>query len=357
MDDGRESRGPGIARRELLRGGARAGLAALAAWLLGGTREAAARTARGRRSSGGEPLFRISLAEWSLHRALGSGEVDPLDFPRTAREDYGIEAVEYVSTFLAAGAQDPAWIGSLDRRCRDAGVRSLLIMVDGEGVLGAAEEAVRIESVERHKKWVEAGRRLGCHSIRVNAHGEGSREEQLDRVADGLRRLAEFAAGLDCNVLIENHGGLSSDGSWVAALMRRVDHPRCGTLPDFGNFSMGSGEAYDRYRGVAEMMPWAHAVSAKSHDFDEEGNEVHTDYRRMLRIVLDAGYHGHLGIEYEGSGLSEPEGIRATKRLLERVRGELEAERGGEEVERGGEEADQGDRDAEEDSGAAGDGE
>jgi sugar phosphate isomerase/epimerase len=177
--------------------------------------------------------------------------------------------------------------------------------------------------VENHYKWVEAAEFLGCHSVRVNAHSGGSFDEQRDRAADGLRRLSEFAAPHRLNVIVENHGGLSSDGTWLAAVMKQVNHARCGTLPDFGNFDLGGGKRYDRYRGVEEMMPFARAVSAKSHDFDERGDETGTDYRRMLKLVLTAGYHGHLGIEYEGGRLSEPDGIRATKALLERIHDEL----------------------------------
>jgi sugar phosphate isomerase/epimerase len=157
----------------------------------------------------------------------------------------------------------------------------------------------------------------------VNAQSAGTPEEQRDRAADGLRRLTEFAAPRGINVIVENHGGLSSNGAWLASVIRRVNHPRCGTLPDFGNFRVADDEWYDRYVGVAELMPFAKAVSAKSHEFDAQGNEVRTDYERMMRIVLDAGYRGYVGIEYEGDGLSEPDGIRATKRLLERVRDRL----------------------------------
>jgi L-ribulose-5-phosphate 3-epimerase len=271
-----------------------------------------------------EPLFKISLAEWSLHRQLAAGQSDHLDFPRAARHDYGIEAVEYVSTFFKSA--EAGYVGELKQRAAEAGVRSLLIMVDGEGALGDKDEGARRLAVENHYKWVDAARLLGGHSIRVNAYSSGSYDEQLGLVADGLRRLTEFAAERQLNVLVENHGGLSSNGAWVTALMKHVDHPRCGTLPDFGNFLPPAADddmGYDRYAGVAEMMPYAKAVSAKSHDFDESGNEVEIDYRRMIGIVLRAGYHGHLGIEYEGLRLDEPEGIRATKRLLERVRDEL----------------------------------
>jgi len=105
--------------------------------------------------------------------------------------------------------------------------------------------------------------------------------------------------------------------------MKQVDMNNCGTLPDFGNFRVKEGEMYDRYKGVAELMPFAKAVSAKSHDFDEKGNETHTDYSKMMKIVIDAGYSGFVGIEYEGSVLDEYAGVKATKALLERVRSEL----------------------------------
>lgn len=199
-------------------------------------------------------------------------------------------------------------------------------MVDGEGAIGDPDAAARRRAVENHHQWVEAAKLLGCHSIRVNAQSSGTRAEQQKLAADGLRRLTELAAPYDINVIVENHGGLSSDGSWLSAVIRDVDDPRCGTLPDFGNFRLSEDAWYDRYRGVTELMPFAKAVSAKSHAFDEQGNETGTDYRRMMKIVVDAGYRGHVGVEYEGDGLSEHDGILATKRLLERVRTEMTAE-------------------------------
>jgi sugar phosphate isomerase/epimerase len=271
-------------------------------------------------------LFEISLAEWSLHRALFAGELDHLDFPKTARQTFGIDAVEYVNTFFKDKARDRAYLRELKSRCDGEGVQSVLIMCDGEGNLGDPDEARRREAVENHHKWVEAAQFLGCHAIRVNARSEGAYDEQMRLAADGLRRLTEYGAEHGLNVIVENHGGLSSNGKWLVGVMKLVDHPRCGTLPDFGNFQVAEGEWYDRYEGVAEMMPYAKAVSAKSHDFDAEGNETHTDYFRMMRIVLDAGYRGRVGIEYEGSEMSEPEGIRATKALLLRVREALAPE-------------------------------
>jgi len=269
------------------------------------------------------PLFKISLAQWSLHRALFEGKLDNLDFARVSKEEYGIDTVEYVNQFFKDKAKDRAYIDRMKKRAADAGVTSRLIMIDGEGALGDADKAKRRKTVENHFKWVEAAKQLGCETIRVNAASSGSYEEQLERAADGLRQLTEFGAKHNINVIVENHGGLSSNGKWLSAVIRKVDHPRCGTLPDFGNFSLGGGKWYDRYQGVREMMPFAKAVSAKSHEFDADGNEVQTDYRKMMKIVLDAGYHSYLGIEFEGNQLSEPDGIRATKKLLERVRQEL----------------------------------
>ena len=271
-------------------------------------------------------LFTISLAEWSLHRTLNAGELDNLDFPATARRDYGIGAVEYVNSFFKDKAEDQDYLTDLKQRADDNGVRSLLIMCDGEGALGDPDEAARTQAVENHYRWVEAAKFLGGHSIRVNAQSRGTPEEQLDLAADGLRRLTEFATERDVNVIVENHGGLSSNGAWLTSVMRAVDHPGCGTLPDFGNFRIAEDDWYDRYQGVTELMPFAKAVSAKSHDFDEHGDETGTDYMRMMRVVLDAGYRGYVGIEYEGSRLSEPEGIRATKALLEKTRTALAGE-------------------------------
>ncbi len=266
-----------------------------------------------------EPLFKISLAEWSLHRALKNGDLDHLDFITSTRRDYGIDAVEYVNQFFFERAKDKDYLAEMKSRAADEGVRSLLIMCDAEGRLGDPDDKARTTAVENHYKWVEAAKFLGCHSIRVNAASEGSWDEQMKLAADGLRRLAEFGDEHEINVIVENHGGLSSNGQWLAEVIKKVDHPRSGTLPDFGNFRVSETENYDNYKGVEELMPFAKAVSAKSYDFDEDGNESRVDYPRLIKVVLDAGYKGYIGIEYEGDQLSEPEGIRATKALLERL--------------------------------------
>ena len=279
----------------------------------------------GERSLAGnnKPLFEISLAEWSLHRAIFSKQLDHLDFAKVAKNDYAIYAVEYVNQFFKDKAIDRSYLAEMKKRAADLGVESRLIMIDGEGALGDSDESKRKQAIENHYKWVEAARFLGCKIIRVNAQSSGSYEEQLERAADGLRRLTEFGATHKIDVIVENHGGLSSNGTWLSAVIKKVNHPRCGTLPDFGNFNLGDGKQYDRYLGVKEMMPYAKAVSAKSYDFDEQGNETIIDYKRMMKIVIGVGYHSYLGIEYEGNKLSEPDGIRATKRLLERLQSEL----------------------------------
>jgi len=270
-----------------------------------------------------ESLFKISLAQWSLHRSIRSGEIDNLDFARIAKREFGIDAIEYVNQFFADKAKDEKYLQEMKRRKDGEGVLNLLIMCDGEGHLGDPDDAKRTQAIENHYKWVEAAKFLGCHSIRVNAHSEGSYEEQMKLAADGLSRLTEFGAQHEMNVIVENHGGLSSNGKWLVGVTKMVNHPRCGTLPDFGNFRLRDDEWYDRYKGVEELMPYAKAVSAKSHDFDEVGNETGTDYLKMMKIVVKAGYKGYVGIEYEGTRVGEMEGIKATKQLLERVRDEI----------------------------------
>lgn len=271
------------------------------------------------------PLFSISLAQWSLNRRLFDGDLDALEFPAFAQNNFGIAAVEYVNQFFMDKAEDRQWLTELKTRCEDSGVRSVLIMCDREGNLGDPDDAARTTAVENHYKWVEAAKFLGCHSIRVNAGSAGTWEEQRGFATDGLRRLSEFGADYGLNVIVENHGGLSSNGKWLTEVIAGVGLDNCGTLPDFGNFfiTRQPPEEYDRYVGVGEMMPFAKGVSAKSYGFDENGNETTIDYRRMLGIVLDAGYRGYVGVEWEGMDRSDVEGIRSTQQLLERIRDEV----------------------------------
>lgn len=261
-----------------------------------------------------EPAFKISLAQWSLHKALQGKRLDHLDFARVARTEFDIGAIEYVNTFFKDKAADATYLAEMNRRAADQGVFQHLIMCDGEGRLGDPDPQMRARAITNHYKWVDAARTLGCLTIRVNAESEGSYDEQQKLAADGLRRLTEYGDSQDINVIVENHGGLSSHGDWLAGVMKLVDHPRCGTLPDFGNFY-----EYDRYQGVADMMPFAKAVSAKTYDFTAEGEETTLDYHRLMKTVTEAGFHSWVGIEYEGERLDEREGIAKTKALLERI--------------------------------------
>lgn len=327
MERRREHDPPGDrarARRLTRRAALRVGAALAALGLLPSALRAASPAAGGEARA---PWFSISLAQWSLHRALFSGALAHLDFAATARRAYGLEAVEYVNAFFKERAGDAAYLREMNGRAADAGVRNLLIMIDGEGELADADDAARRRAIEQHRPWLEAAAALGCHAIRVNAAGQGPRRAVAARASESLHRLGELAHPLGLSVIVENHGGLSSDGGWLAGVLRGADHPRVGSLPDFGNFRLGADERgerwYDRYRGVQQLMPFARAVSAKSHDFDARGDETRTDYERMLRIVHDAGYRGWIGIEYEGERLSEDEGIRKTLALLQRVRERL----------------------------------
>jgi sugar phosphate isomerase/epimerase len=280
-----------------------------------------------------DPLFKISLAQWSLHKAYfskGADRRDPLKFAETAHQEFGIDAVEYVNQFYKDKKNDDSYLKELKKVADGSGVRSVLIMCDGEGNLGDPDAGRRAKAVDNHIRWVEWAKFLGCHSIRVNAASDWKKgfEETQKLAADGLRTLTEKAAPHGISVIVENHGGLSSHGGWLAGVMKLVNLPGCGTLPDFGNFRIGKIEGqpaeYDRYQGVDELMPFAKGVSAKSHEFDSKGNEVHTDYRKMLGIVLTKHkFRGYIGVEWEGSRPGEPEGIKLTKALLETIRDEM----------------------------------
>lgn len=264
--------------------------------------------------------YKISLAEWSLHKTLFAKEMSNLEFPVVARE-MGITGVEYVNQFFKDKAKDEKYLGELKKIAKNEGVTNVLIMCDGEGMVGHPEKAERLKTVENHKKWVDAAAFLGCHSIRVNAGSQGEYEDQQKLASDGLRMLCEYGDTQKINIIVENHGGLSSNGNWLAGVMKMVDHKRVGTLPDFGNFIINrqTGEEFDRYEGMKLLMPFAKGVSAKSHIFDAAGNETKSDFYRIMKIVQDAGFKGWVGIEYEGSELPEKEGIMATKKLLESV--------------------------------------
>ncbi|MCG8310000.1 MAG: sugar phosphate isomerase/epimerase [Cytophagales bacterium] len=278
----------------------------------------------------GDLFFKISLAEWSLNKNLFSKKITNMDFPGIAKNEFGVHAVEYVNQFFMDKAEDESYLKELLSRTTDLGVDNVLIMVDREGHLADEDDAKRTKSIENHYKWVEAAKFLGCHSIRVNAYATSKDPEKGKTAAvDGLSRLTEFAEPYGLNVIVENHGGFSSDGQWLSGVMKQVDKPTCGTLPDFGNFCIereqgGCAKEYDRYKGVKELMPFAKGVSAKTSTFDAEGNATDTDYLKMMKIVKDFGYTGYVGIESGGkTPEAEYESVRLTKALLEKVGAKL----------------------------------
>jgi sugar phosphate isomerase/epimerase len=272
-----------------------------------------------------KPVFKISLGEWSLHRALFGGQLRHVDVAKIIKQDFDIDALEYSAQFFKDKVTDKKYVKELRQCAVDQGVIGTLITVDNEGILGDPDARQRTLAVNNHRKWIDAARTLGCESIRVNPYSDDKlpADEQAKLLVDGLTQLVDVGAKSKINVIVENHGHMSSNGKWLANVVKQVDRPTCGTLPDFGNFHLADGKEYDRYQGVTELMPYAKGVSAKSYDFDDQGNETKIDYRKMLKIVVDAGFHGYLGIEYEGPRLSEPDGIKATKKLLETIRGEL----------------------------------
>ena len=293
---------------------------------LGGARGALAADLTGKPEAGKIGDFKISLAEWSLHKLLYSHPAQMqeinLDFPKIAREQYGIEGVEFVNQFFKNRAHDSAYLKNLKTRAKDVGVTCVLIMIDGEGDMSAPDPKKRGQAVDNHKKWVDAAAELGCHAIRINT-GEHYSPTDVENVAEACGKLTEYGEKHRIEIICENHGGPSSNPDALLALMKAVNKPTFGTLPDFGNFPADrkTGKyTIDVYDAIARMMPYAKGVSAKSYDFDATGKETKLDYARIMKIVTDAGYHGFVGIEYEGSRLTEPEGIIGTKKLLDSLR-------------------------------------
>ena len=283
-------------------------------------------------SANSTPFFKLSLAQWSLHNAIWKRQLDPYDFPAKAKE-LGFEGIEFVNQLypdvMKANDKTAAlkqFISKLNTAAKTEGIENVLIMIDGEGDLAVPSISERNQAIENHKAWVETAAAMGCHSIRINLFGERDEIAWKAQAAESMRKLGEFAAPYKVNIIVENHGYLSSNAALVMEMLAEVNLPNCGTLPDFGNFCLEreAGKRwdaacireYDRYQGVKELLPKAFAVSAKSHDFDQAGNETHTDFKRMLQLVKDAGYTGFIGVEYEGQQLDEIRGILATKELL-----------------------------------------
>ncbi len=281
-----------------------------------------------------EPEIQVSLAEWSFHRAIESGKMDHLDFPARAMNEFGISAVEYVNGFFGGkkmdfreAAKNKDYLNELLKRSRDAGVVNHLLMCDDEGPLSAPGQKERRESVDNHKKWLDASKILQCRTMRVNLHGEGTSDDRRKASVDSLGRLGEYAKPLNLNVVVENHGSVTSNADWLVDVMKQVNMENVGLLPDFGNFCIthpwgtiqeGCDEKYDIYKGIQQMLPYAKGVSAKTYDFDGNGEQPLLDYKRLLGIVKSSGFKGYIGVEFEGINQSEEEGIRNTQLLLKK---------------------------------------
>jgi len=282
------------------------------------------------------PFFKLSLAQWSIHKMILEDGLDPYAFAEKAK-NMGFTGLEYVSQLYPADLENNEYseeamanfVEKSNAEAKKHGMENVLIMIDRQGNLAVNDEAERNETVEKHKKWVDAAAAMGCHAIRVNLNGSTVPEEWKASAIDGLTKLSTYAKTKNINILVENHGGLSSNGALHAAVMKAINLDNCGTLPDFGNFCITRNEDrsckedYDKYKGVTELMPYAKAVSAKSNDFDADGNAIDIDYTKLLQTVKDAGYTGFIGVEYEGSILDEEAGIKATKDLLLKVAKEL----------------------------------
>ncbi|MBF0199485.1 MAG: TIM barrel protein [Planctomycetes bacterium] len=264
-----------------------------------------------------KPHFKISLAQWTLQKELFSGKIDNLDFAKVA-SDHQIFGLEYVNQFFMNKTNDSKYLGEMKTRAEDLGVESILIMVDREGDLGDPDEKKRMQAVDNHRKWIDTAKFLGCHSIRVNARSRGAYGEQVSLAVDGLSKLTEVGAGQGINVIVENHGGLSSNADWLSEVMEKVNHPMCGTLPDTGNFKIKKGVSYDSYRGMKKLMKWAKGVSIKQKVYDDHGNSSPMDFVKMLQIVADAGWRGYCGIEFGGYA-----GLNQSRTLLEEARAKL----------------------------------
>lgn len=272
-------------------------------------------------------FFNISLAQWSLHRALRKKSMDNLDFAEKSRK-FGCEGLEYVNVFFKDKAENKNYLKEMNNRAQSEGQQNVLIMIDGEGSLAHVNSTNRLQSIENHYKWVEAAHFLGCHSIRVNLAGSSDRSEGIKASVDSLNKLSDFAKDSNINILVENHGGFSSDGKWMTNIFSQVKNTNCGTLPDFGNFCIKKEnkicvQEYDRYKGLKELLPYAKAVSAKSYDFDTNGEESTIDFHKAMKLVKKSGYRGFVGIEFEGNGVSEEKGIELTRDLLLKVRKKL----------------------------------
>lgn len=272
------------------------------------------------RADSHKPWLKLAVQQYSFNRQLRSGELDLLDFPKTVVNGTGIRALEYFNGHMEDKVGNTRYFKELRKRTNDLDATNTMILLRSKPALDSPDPSIRNAAIEGYRPWLEAMRILGGDCVRVDVRSQGDAEAQKQHAINGLRALCKVADqefdGM--NIVVENHGGHSGNGKWVAEVMKAVNLDNCGTLPDFQNF-----KDYDPYLGVEEMMPWAKIICAKAKDFDSAGNETNVDFRRMLRIVKDAGFSGYIGIEFEGHGVDPVKGINLTRDLILKIMNEM----------------------------------
>jgi L-ribulose-5-phosphate 3-epimerase len=308
---------------------------------LAGAALAAAAAAAGARAADRPTRDDISLAAWSLNRSFFVAQKwKLLDLPRIVRTEFDINGIELVNQFF----ENPMmrYLRELKANAAKFGVTFVLIMVDGEGDMIAPDKNERMQAAIAHRKWVDIAHYLGCHAIRCNLGGSTrdtswkTDKDMVSRATESCGNLLEYAKGADLNVVLENHGGASSDADIMVSLMKAINHPNIGTLPDFGNVNPGDDHA-DVLRKIA---PYAKGISVKASWRPDGTHNPAWDLEKMIRICQEAGYHGFWGIESsfgagrrkpaEGAPAPPPEppeviwenelkGVRLTKTVLDRL--------------------------------------
>ncbi len=269
----------------------------------------------------------IGLSTWSLHRHMGpikrqvvtdTGEkhewteeypedVSLLDFAGFARKEYGLTHLELIQ--MSFPSTEASYLKKLRSAVEAAEAVIENVPIDVGDICELAPER-RAEHVRNIKSWMDVAAAIGSRAVRVNTGPSREGSDALALAVESCKRLAEHADKLGLNVLIENHGGISSDPQLLKQLIESVSTERMGACPDFGGFD----EAI-RYDGLQKIMPLAKLVHAKSYAFDEHGEETAIDYARCMQIVKNSGFSGVLSIEYEGDG-NASEGIKKTKELI-----------------------------------------
>jgi len=296
--------------------------------------------------------LKISLQVYSFAPLMMAGKFDLKDFPEMVRNTYQLDGAEYWSIAFTGRENNEAFLKELKQKSDDNGVNNTIILVDDINILtmesgpslASLSSEERSRAIDFHKIWVDTAAKIDCHSIRINLKSnDGTAEEVQEVCSESISKLIEYSSQSNISVVLENHGGLTGNGKWLSGLIKNINNEFVGSLPDFGdfNFCQTRGDLnfanvdrecemkYDKYLGVEELIPYAKGISAKSHDFDKNGSETKTDYKRMMEIIKNSDFSGYISIEYEGamlsmllnrdSYLSSHDGILATKSLLEKL--------------------------------------